>query len=127
MGANNQVQIIFDVAVVLVFILKLTCFLLGYSIIRLGYQLMSEGVKGQFKFTSEFRGIKGGLASSSPGLLFVLLGTLLIGYALYVKKSFDLTNSNSSEQYSPGKRPTMDTQNKAHITPPDSLKADPLN
>jgi len=51
---------------------KIVCFIIGYLIVRLGYKLLISGIKGEFKFTSEYKGIKGGLISSSPGLLFVL-------------------------------------------------------
>lgn len=78
------------IPVALVILLKMFCFLLGYLTIRLGYSLISNGVQGKFKFTSEFKGAKAGLASSSPGLLFVLLGVILIGYAMYVNKTYDI-------------------------------------
>ncbi len=52
----------------------------------MGYDLISSGVKGEFKFSTKFGGVKADLASISPGLLFVLLGTLLIGFALFVEK-----------------------------------------
>lgn len=66
--------------------MKIVCFILGYLIIKLGYQLINSGVKGEFKFSTKLGGIKADLTSVSPGLLFVLLGVLLIGYAIYVKK-----------------------------------------
>jgi len=72
----------------LIVLLKMTCFIIGYLIVRLGYNLLVSGIKGEFKFTSEYKGIKGGLISSSPGLLFVLLGTLLIAYTVFVDKPF---------------------------------------
>jgi hypothetical protein len=71
----------------LIFILKIVCFILGYGIVYLGYKLIKNGVEGKFNFTSHFSGAKLGLVSSSPGLLFVLLGSLLMIYAIYVDKS----------------------------------------
>jgi hypothetical protein len=67
-------------------LMKIVCFVLGYLTIRLGYQLIASGAKGEFKFSTKFGGIKADLASVSPGLLFVLLGTMLIGYAISVEK-----------------------------------------
>jgi hypothetical protein len=67
--------------------MKIVCFILGYLTIRLGHQLISSGVKGEFKFSASMGGAKADLASVSPGLLFVLLGVLLIGYAIGVEKA----------------------------------------
>ena len=97
-------------------LLKLVCFIIGYLIIRLGYKLMVSGVKGEFKFTGETKGIKGGLISSSPGLLFVLLGTILIGYAMYVDKPF------SYESNSPAPAAQQTDIIKVDTTKVDSLK-----
>ena len=67
--------------------MKIVCFILSYKIIKLGYTLISSGVKGEFKFSSNFIGFKADLASVSPGLLFVLLGILLMMVAIYVDKT----------------------------------------
>lgn len=74
----------------LVFLLKLTCFVLGYLVVRLGYKLLVAGVKGEFKFQADLKGMRADLASASPGLLFLLLGVFLIGYAIYVPKVTEL-------------------------------------
>jgi len=75
----------------LIVLIKIVCFILGYLTIRLGYQLISSGVKGEFKFSASFGGSKADLASVSPGLLFVLLGVVLIGYAMSVGKAVNQT------------------------------------
>ena len=75
----------------LIILMKIVCFILGYLIVRLGYLLISSGVKGQFKFSAKLAGVQADLASVSPGLLFVLLGVLLIGYAIYVEKEVSTT------------------------------------
>lgn len=74
------------VSFALIIFMKIVCFILGYLTIRLGYQLISSGVKGEFKFSANLGGAKADLASVSPGLLFVLLGVSLIGYSIYVPK-----------------------------------------
>ena len=76
--------------------MKIVCFILGYLTIRLGYKLIASGVKGEFKFSASLGGVKADLASISPGLLFVLLGVFLIGYAIYVKKEVNLKINPSS-------------------------------
>jgi hypothetical protein len=66
--------------------MKIVLFIIGYLTIRLGYNLILSGTKGEFKFKTSFAGIKADLASISPGLLFVLLGVLLDCYAIHVDK-----------------------------------------
>ncbi len=71
-------------------VIKIICFILGYKTIKLGHQLMEEGIKGEFNFSADYKGIKGGLISCSPGLFYVLLGIVLIGYAMGVKKTVSM-------------------------------------
>ena len=63
---------------------------------------MQEGIKGDFKFTANYSGLKGGLVSSSPGLLFMTLGVFLIGYAMYTDKtiSYDTNEEGKSQSVS---------------------------
>lgn len=70
----------------LIFLLKVTCLVLGYLVVKLGHGLLTSGVKGEFKFQAEWSGLRADLASASPGLLFLLLGILLMGYAIGVSK-----------------------------------------
>ena len=76
-----------------VFLIKFTCFLLGYLVIRMGHSLLEKGVKGEFKFRGTFSGVRADLVSASPGLLFLLLGVILIGYAMTVNKSVETTTA----------------------------------
>lgn len=69
-----------------VFLLKCLGLVLAYLTIRLGYSLLTAGVKGEFKFSANLHGAKADLASASPGLLFVLLAIALAMYAIGVKK-----------------------------------------
>jgi hypothetical protein len=78
------------ISVSLVIIMKIVCFILSYKIIKLGYNLIFAGVKGEFKFASNFIGFKADLTSLSPGLLFVLLGVLLMVVAIYINKNVTL-------------------------------------
>ena len=74
-------------AFAMIILLKIVCFVLGYLIIRLGYSLIKSGVTGEFKFATSWKGARADLASLSPGLLFVLLGVVLIAFAMYADKS----------------------------------------
>lgn len=80
-------QLTFIIAFGMTIGMKIVCFVLGYFTIFLGYKLIKSGVTGEFKFSAQLKGAKADLASVSPGLLFVFLGVLLIGYAIYVEKS----------------------------------------
>ena len=71
----------------MIILMKIVCFILSYKIIKLGYNLISSGVKGEFKFSSNFIGFKSDLTSLSPGLLFVLLGVVLMMVAIYINKT----------------------------------------
>jgi hypothetical protein len=71
-------------------VLKLTLLVLGYLVVRLGHRLLVAGVTGEFKFRAEMSGARADLASASPGLLFLLLGVLLMGYGLGVSKVIEI-------------------------------------
>lgn len=73
--------------------MKIVCFIIGYLVVRLGYDLLKRGITGEFKFSTEVSRLKIGLASVSPGLLFVLLGCLIIGYAMFVEKEIRFEDS----------------------------------
>ncbi len=85
----------------LVVLLKLTCFVIGYLTIRLGYKLILAGVKGEFSFSAEYSGKKAALVSSSPGLLFVLLGIILVAYAMFLTKTESYQQSTTKPNTTP--------------------------
>jgi len=76
----------FAISLFLIVLLKVVCFILGYLTVRLGYLLISSGAKGEFKFSARVSGASADLVSVSPGLLFLLLGIFLIGFAINVDK-----------------------------------------
>jgi len=82
---------------------KIVCFILGYLTIYLGYKLITSGAKGEFSFSADLHGVKAGLSSISPGLLFVLLGTLIIGYAIYVEKGAEYKEKINTATHSEDK------------------------
>jgi hypothetical protein len=79
-------EILFIVGMTYAVALKVTCFILGYLVIKIGASLLREGIKGEFKFSADISGLKGDLASASPGLLFLVVGGILIGIAMSVEK-----------------------------------------
>jgi hypothetical protein len=82
----------------LLIFMKIFCFFIGYLVVRLGYDLLKRGIKGEFKFSTEMDKVKVGLASVSPGLLFVLLGCLIIGYAMFVEKELKFIEPMSKHE-----------------------------
>lgn len=87
------------VAMAAVALIKLTAMIAGYKIVALGHDTLVRGLKGEFVFTghvSKDRGVA--LKSASPGLLFVLLGSLLIGWSVYVDKPIQWNNRQDQSQ-----------------------------
>ena len=76
---------------------KIAILVLGYLIVRLGYNLFIKGVTGKFKFTAEIKGAKTHLISASPGLFLILMGTIVVGIGLYKGLSLETTIQDSSE------------------------------
>jgi hypothetical protein len=94
---SHENLILTDLA--MIFFLKGLCIFLGYKIVRLGYVLIGDGIKGNFKFSLEYRGMKSALASASPGLLFVFLGACLIVAGLWISKSAQYESSKSRQHF----------------------------
>lgn len=95
------------VSFALIILMKIVCFILSYKIIKLGYNLINSGVKGEFKFSSNFVGFKSDLTSLSPGLLFVLLGVVLMMVAIYTDKSVTLNKDKSPVSVSKDSKDTF--------------------
>jgi hypothetical protein len=84
-------QLILMTSVLSVGIEKILALFLGYRIVKLGYDALVAGIQGKFDLGGKARGgFELRFVSASPGLLFVLLGTILIGWAIYVPKPVDL-------------------------------------
>jgi len=113
-------------ALLMTFVLKIVAFMLGFLTIKMGNNLMKDGIKGGFKFSTEAKGIKGALESGSPGLLFVLLGIVLIGYAMFLKKGVELSEYSTTEPLIKRQviipKDTGSTLVKPHIGPFDTSK-----
>jgi hypothetical protein len=84
----NLLSIVNTIAVLLA---EITTLVVGYLLVRLGFELIRDGAKGDFNFTGDLRGIKLGLASVSPGTLFALLGAVVIVVTLIQHRSVNTT------------------------------------
>lgn len=63
--------------------LRVLALVLGYRVVKLGYEALIKGVAGNFDFGGKVKSdVELKLVSTSPGLLFVLLGVALMGWAL---------------------------------------------
>lgn len=85
MERSLAMQLLIPVASIL--IMKLVAMLIGYRIVKLGYDALLKGIKGEFDFggkVTDKMEIK--LLSASPGLFFVLFGSAIIVWALTVEK-----------------------------------------
>lgn len=75
------------VGLISVVLIKLAAIIVGYKITKLGHDTLVRGVKGEFDFGGKIKStaeLK--LVSASPGLFFVLFGSFVIMWAIYVDK-----------------------------------------
>lgn len=86
--------------IIAILAIKLTAIVVGYKIVALGHDTLVRGLKGEFEFSGNDggRGLK--LKSSSPGLLFVLLGSLLVGWAVFVEKPIEYSWAEETTTHS---------------------------
>lgn len=80
----------------MVIVFKLVVILLAYKTIKLGYDLLLKGVKGDFQFSGGVSGYKADLRSASPGLLFVFLGCAIMAIAIIEKFPQEITKTSES-------------------------------
>jgi hypothetical protein len=69
----------------MVVLFKLVTIIIAYKVIKLGYDLLLKGVKGEFEFSTTSGVAKANLKSASPGLLFIILGCILIAITVMEK------------------------------------------
>lgn len=85
--ASSPVAIVFMISVLA---LKVTAFVLGYLIVRLGHDILIRGVTGEIDFGFSGSGFKTKLKAASPGALFVLMGAAIIIWGLAMQKPFEV-------------------------------------
>lgn len=83
--ASERISIAFMISVL---ILKITAFVLGYLIVKLGHDTLIKGITGEFNFGFTGSGFSAKLKSASPGALFVLMGSAIIIWSMTVEKPF---------------------------------------
>lgn len=89
-GSEEAVKAVVDInitSIIMNGIVRVAAILAGVCIVWLGHNTMIRGVKGEFEFEGNFAKLKG----STPGLLFVLLGSMAIGWSLNTPAKGDLT------------------------------------
>lgn len=92
---SSPVAITFILAVL---VLKVTAFVLGFLIVRLGHDTMIKGVKGDIDFGFSGSGVKAKLKSGSPGAFFVLAGAAIIIWGLLVEKPMSIKYAPAADQ-----------------------------
>jgi len=99
LNARPDLEFMFLSATAAIFLLKAVALVIGYLVIRLGYQAIIRGVKGEFDFQGRIHSdVEMKLVGSSPGLFFTLLGTIIICWALFVDKPVSLDGSGAVDK-----------------------------
>lgn len=76
-----------------ILVFKLAALIIGYLVVKMGYELLVKGITGEFKFKGSIAGGKADLVSASPGVLFLLLGIVLMGAAIVKDKPFSTSTA----------------------------------
>lgn len=83
--------------VVPILIYKLAILFVGYLIVKMGFTLLRDGIKGEFSFKAEMTGYKADLVSVSPGTFFVLLGVVLLAVSVTSKNQFSFPSDQTTK------------------------------
>jgi hypothetical protein len=71
--------------------MKICAFVIGYFIVKLGHDTLIKGVSGDIDFGFTGGGVETKLKSASPGAFFVLAGSAIIMWGLFVEKPISLS------------------------------------
>ncbi len=98
---------------------KVVVLVIGFLFAFLGYKLFIRGITGGFKLSAEYKGIKADLISASPGIFFILTGTIIISIVIYKGLTLEQVTTNAyssseSKESAMAQPPTM----KIPKTPP---------
>ena len=115
--ASERISIAFMISVLL---LKITAFILGYLIVKLGHDTLVKGITGEFNFGFTGSGFSAKLKSASPGALFVLMGTAIIIWSMAVEKPLKVEASPAETKES--KTLVPNSEQKDPIPDGDSLQ-----
>ena len=89
-GRHDSTAIAFIIAVAAI---KITAFVIGYLIVRLGHDTLVRGITGDIDFGIKRSNLEVKLISASPGAFFVLAGAAIIIWGLFVDKPFNATRA----------------------------------
>jgi len=81
-----------------VVLLKITAFIIGYLIVKLGHDTFVKGITGEFDFGFTGQGVSARLKSAAPGTFFVLAGAAIIMWGLFVSKPYDFSFTEKMHQ-----------------------------
>jgi len=87
-------------------VLKVTAFVLGYLIVKLGHDTMIRGVSGEIDFGFSGSGFETKLKSASPGAFFILMGAAIIIWGLTVEKPFAIEVPPPQQSVTPAPSPS---------------------
>ena len=101
-------------------VIRLAAIFAGVFVVRLGHDSLLKGVKGEFEFDGKWAKLKG----SSPGLLFVLLGCTIIGWALQATHSGDRVTEITESVELANQTETSDSTNADNtlVVPPPPIE-----
>jgi len=77
--------------------IKITAFILGYLIVKMGHDTLIRGVSGDIDFGFEGSGFKTKLKAGSPGALFIVAGAAIIIWGLTVERPMGISLSPSQQ------------------------------
>ncbi|MEF8733343.1 MAG: hypothetical protein V5B40_16005 [Candidatus Accumulibacter meliphilus] len=111
----TQAFLSYMLTVASILLLKLALVWAGVKIVQMGNDLLRRGVSGEFKFNASLSGAKADLASASPGLLFALLGAIVLIAAVVIEKPASIYIGATGEQ----------TVNSGAASPPEISESPP--
>ncbi len=114
-SASTPVAISFMLSILT---LKITAFVLGYLIVKLGHDTLIKGVTGQIDFGITGSGFNAKLKAASPGALFVLMGASIIIWGLTVQKPMSISAEPKRDQQVVS-APTQSSENHRRPQVPD--------
>lgn len=71
--------------------IKITAFVLGYLIVRLGHDTLIKGITGEIDFGFTGQGVEAKLKAGSPGAIFIVAGAAIIIWGLTVERPMSLS------------------------------------
>lgn len=87
LATSTPIAVAFMISIL---VLKVTAFVLGYLIVRLGHDTMIRGVTGEVDFGFSGSGFETKLKSATPGAFFILMGSAIILWGITVEKPFTI-------------------------------------